>query len=109
MDATQLANVNARKHQEPCRSSAEIGNRQQHAHNVSVHSAQKCRLAPAPGESAENRADTFGIEPPETATLKIPRACTDSFAIIPIRPMSSVARASGLDPTSKVVVMAIDD
>lgn len=51
------------------------------------------------------RTDTFGIDPPDTATLNTPRACTDSFAIAPIRWISSVARASGLEPTSKVVVI----
>lgn len=48
----------------------------------------------------------MGIEPPETATLNTPRASTDSFAMAPNRLTSSEARASGLDPTRKVVVMA---
>lgn len=56
--------------------------------------------------SHDKRENTLGIEPPETATLNTPRASTDSFAIAPNRLTSSVTRASGLDPTSKVVVMA---
>ena len=48
---------------------------------------------------------TFGIDPPETATLNTPRACTDSVAIAPIRRISSVASVSGLEPTSRVVVI----
>lgn len=59
-----------------------------------------CRL-----HTCSSRRDTFGIDPPDTATLNTPRACTDSVAIAPIRRMSSVARASGLEPTSKVVVI----
>ena len=48
---------------------------------------------------------TFGMEPPETATLSTPRACTASRAIALIRLISSEARASGVEPTSNVVGM----
>lgn len=51
------------------------------------------------------RGNTFGIEPPDTATVNTPRASTESVAIVPIRRMSSAARASELDPISKVVVI----
>ena len=48
---------------------------------------------------------TLGIEPPDTATLHTPRASTACSAIETIRLMSSAARASGVDPTSKEVDM----
>lgn len=52
-----------------------------------------------------SRGNTFGIEPPDTATVNTPRASTESVAIVPIRRTSSVARASESDPMSKVVVI----
>lgn len=57
------------------------------------------------GMNGKTPALTFGIEPPDTATLKAPLACTESRAIAPIRSISSLDRASGVDPTSNVVVM----